>query len=124
MALHRDIFWVGRQWAVTGAGVQAVDQRLRGVLDIGIARLWDDDLVQSRRAKPGVNAADFDKALTVARERFPNTLVNVPVSDPMVAQLKALGVIATPVVSPVVPAMKLRAEGRLARFLPQWRIRR
>ena len=124
MALHRDIFWVGRQWAVTGAGVQAVDQRLRGVLDIGIARLWDDDLVQSRRAKPGVNAADFDKALTVARERFPNTLVNVPVSDPMVAQLKALGVIETPVVSPVVPAMKLRAEGRLARFLPQWRIRR
>jgi len=124
MALHRDIFWVGRQWAVTGAGIQAVDQRLRGVLDIGIARLWDDDLVQSRRAKPGVNAADFDKALTVARERFPNTLVNVPVSDPMVAQLKALGVIETPVVSPVVPAMKLRAEGRLARFLPQWRIRR
>ncbi|HEV2159674.1 hypothetical protein [Bradyrhizobium sp.] len=124
MALHRDIFWVGRQWAVTGAGIQAVDQRLRGVLDIGIARLWDDDLVQSRRAKPGVNAADFDKALTVARERFPNTLVDMPASDPIVAQLKALGVIETPVVSPVVPAMKLRAEGRLARFLPQWRIRR
>jgi hypothetical protein len=124
MALHRDIFWVGRQWAVTGAGVQAVDQRLRGVLDIGIARLWDDDLVQSRRTKPGVNAADFDKALTVARERFPNTPVNVPASAPIVAQLKALGVIETPVVSPVVPAMKLRAEGRLARFLPQWRIRR
>ena len=52
MALHRDIFWVGRQWAVTGAGIQAVDQRLRGVLDIEIARLWDDALVQSRRAKP------------------------------------------------------------------------
>jgi hypothetical protein len=41
-----------------------------------------------------------------------------------VAQLKALGVIETPVVSPVVPAMQLRAEGKLARFLPQWRIRR
>ncbi|TQF38253.1 hypothetical protein UNPF46_17170 [Bradyrhizobium sp. UNPF46] len=117
MALHRDIFWVGRQWAVTGAGIQAVDQRLRGVLDIEIARLWDDDLVRSRRAKPGVNAADFDKALTVARERFPE-------SNPLVAQLEALGVIGAPVVSPAVPAMKLRAEGRLARFLPQWRIRR
>ena len=117
MALHRDIFWVGRQWAVTGAGIQAIDQRLRGVLDIEIARLWDDDLVQSRRAKPGVNAADFDKALTVARERFPG-------ADPIVAQLEALGVIEAPVVSPVVPAMRLRAEGRLARFLPQWRIRR
>lgn len=120
MALHRDIFWVGRQWAVTGAGIQALDQRLRGVLDIEIARLWDDDLVQSRRAKPGVNAADFDKALTVARARFPQT----PVSDPFVAQLEALGVIEAPVPSPVVPAMKLRVEGRLARFLPQWRVRR
>lgn len=120
MALHRDIFWVGRQWAVTGAGVQAVDQRLRGVLDIEIARLWDDDLVQSRRAKPGVNAADFDKALEVARERFPQA----PGSDPFVAQLEAFGVIEAPVVNPVVPAMRLRAEGRLARFLPQWRIRR
>ncbi|MBR0812718.1 MULTISPECIES: hypothetical protein [Bradyrhizobium] len=120
MALHRDIFWVGRQWAVTAAGIQAVDQRLRGVLDIELARLWDDDLVQSRRAKPGVNIADFDKALTVARERFPQA----PELDPFVAQLEALGVIEAPVVSPVVPAMQLRAEGRLARFLPQWRIRR
>ncbi|MCK1737222.1 hypothetical protein IVA79_25400 [Bradyrhizobium sp. 138] len=120
MALHRDIFWVGRQWAVTAAGIQAVDQRLRGVLDIEIARLWDDDLVQSRRAKPGVNAADFDKALAVARERFPQA----PEMNPFVVQLKALGVIEAPVVSPLVPAMQLRAEGRLARFLPQWRIRR
>lgn len=117
MALHRDIFWVGRQWAVTGAGIQAVDQRLRGVLDIEIGRLWDENLVQSRRAKPGVNAADFDSALTVARERFPG-------ADPIVAQLQALGVIEAAVVSPVVPAMRLRAEGRLARFLPQWRVRR
>ncbi|KYG19602.1 hypothetical protein SE92_04445 [Bradyrhizobium sp. AT1] len=120
MALHRDIFWVGRQWAVTGAGIQAVDQRLRGVLDIDIARLWDDDLVRSRRAKPGVNAADFDTALKVARERFPQA----PESNPLAAQLEALGVIEAPVVSPAVPAMQLRAEGRLARFLPQWRIRR
>ena len=116
MALHRDIFWIGRQWAVTGAGVQAVDQRLRGVLDIDIARLWDEGLVQSRRAKPGVNAEDFDKALTMARERFPET----PVSAPFLAQLKTPGVIETP----VAPAMQLRVEGRLARFLPQWRVRR
>ncbi|MBR0833671.1 hypothetical protein JQ612_10740 [Bradyrhizobium manausense] len=120
MTLHRDIFWVGRQWAVTGAGIQAIDQRLRGVLDIEIARLWDESLVQSRRAKPGVNAEDFDKALTMARERFPET----PASAPFLAQLKALGVIETPVVHPVLPAMQLRAEGRLARFLPQWRVRR
>ena len=44
-------------------------------------------------------------------------------SNPLVAQLEALGVIEAPVVSAAVPAMQLRAEGRLARFLPQWRIR-
>jgi hypothetical protein len=27
MALHRDIYWVGRQWAVTGYGIQACDQK-------------------------------------------------------------------------------------------------
>jgi hypothetical protein len=124
MALHRDIFWVGRQWAVTGAGIQAVDQRLRGVLDIDVARLWDDDLVQSRRAKPGVNAADFDTALTAARNRFPKVPVEALEPYPIVAQLEALGVIEAPIVNPVVPAMQLRAEGKLARFLPQWRIRR
>jgi hypothetical protein len=124
MALHRDIFWVGRQWAVTGAGIQAVDQRLRGVLDIDVARLWDDDLVQSRRAKPGVNAADFDTALTTARDRFPKVPVEAPEPDSIVAQLEALGVIEAPIVNPVVPAMQLRAGGKLARFLPQWRIRR
>jgi hypothetical protein len=120
MALHRDIFWIGRQWAVTGAGIQAVDQRLRGVLDIAVSRLWDEDLVQSRRAKPGVNAADFDKALAVARERFPQASAPAPI----VAQLEALAVTDAPAVSPVMPAMKLHTEGRLARFLPQWRVRR
>ncbi|WGD56444.1 hypothetical protein QA641_22585 [Bradyrhizobium sp. CB1650] len=119
MPLHRDIFWVGRQWAVTGFGIQAVDQRLRGVLDIESARLWDDDLIQNRRAKPGVNAEDFDKALTVARGRYPQA------TAPIIEQLDVLGVIeASPAASPVMPAMKLRVEGRLARFLPQWRIRR
>ena len=34
MALHRDIFWVGRQWAVTGYGVQACDQKQKGQFDI------------------------------------------------------------------------------------------
>jgi hypothetical protein len=121
MSLHRDIFWIGRQWAVTGVGIQAVDQRLRGVLDINVTRLWDDALIQSRRAKAGVNVEDFDKAVTMARERFPQ----MPVAEPLIAQLEALGVIeAAPATSPVVPAMQLRAEGKLARFLPQWRVRR
>ena len=120
MALHRDIFWIGRQWAVTGAGIQAVDQRLRGVLDIDTARLWDDALIQNRRAKAGVNVEDFDKAVTMARARYPQ----MPAAEPIIAQLKALGAVeASPAESSVVPAMQLHAEGSLARFLPQWRIR-
>ena len=50
MPLHRDIHWIGRQWAVTGNGMQAVDQRLKGKYDIDIARLWDDDLPKSLQA--------------------------------------------------------------------------
>lgn len=157
MALHRDIFWVGRQWAVTGFGIQAVDQRLRGVLDIEIARIWDDDFVQSRRAKPGINVEDFDKALTMARTRHPQgaapaTIASKPASIPpaprkaegppadesaevgsLIAMLSKLEPTKSPEppafapkVSPPAaqPPLELRAEGRLARFLPQWRIRR
>jgi len=71
MPLHRDIFWVGRQWAVTGFGVQAVDQRLKGAFDIEVDRLWDDDLPQRMRALAWLKAEDFETALTVARSRFP-----------------------------------------------------
>jgi hypothetical protein len=158
MALHRDIFWVGRQWAVTGFGIQAVDQRLRGVLDIEIARLWDVDLVASRRAKPGVNVEDFDKALSMARTRWPQGPAPDPVAlkpapirqevrpaaappakapaevDSLIARLSQLELpqipeppattSAAPPAAPVRPTLALRAEGKLARFLPQWRIRR
>jgi hypothetical protein len=118
MALHRDIFWIGRQWAVTGAGIQAVDQRLRGVLDIEIARLWDDAHVQSRRAKPGVNVEDFDQALATARTRFPREPAQMADAPPPPAARPL------PTPAPVPLAFVLRAEGKLARFLPQWRVRR
>jgi len=46
MPLHRDIYWVGRQWAVTGYGMQAIDQRLNGIFDIEVSRLWEDSLAE------------------------------------------------------------------------------
>ena len=73
MALHRDIFWIGRQWAVTGHGMQLIDQRLEGAFDIEPARLWDDDLIESLRAKAWLKAEDFEKGLTVARTRYPQS---------------------------------------------------
>jgi hypothetical protein len=71
MALHRDILWIGRQWAVTGHGMQLIDQRLEGAFDIEVNRLWDDDLIESLRAKTWLKAEDFDKGLQVARTRHP-----------------------------------------------------
>lgn len=142
MALHRDIYWVGRQWAVTGFGVQAIDQRLKGAFDIEAVRLWEDDLTEHMRAQAWLNVADFDKALSVARSRFPepprkaHALVDsvleliqpassgpskpaVPQSDAGVPQNQpVLLEPRDPLAMPV-----LRAEGRLARFLPQWRVR-
>ena len=79
MALHRDIFWIGRQWAVTGHGMQLIDQRLEGAFDIEVIRLWDDDLIESLRAKAWLKSEDFDKALAVARTRHPQAQV-VPTS--------------------------------------------
>ena len=64
MALHRDIYWVGRQWAVTGYGMQACDQKQKGKFDIEASRLWDDDVLESLRANAWLNLEDFDKALS------------------------------------------------------------
>jgi hypothetical protein len=89
MPLHRDIFWIGRQWAVTGHGMQLIDQRLMGAFDIEVARLWDDDLIARMRTKAWLNAADFDKGLAVARTRH--------------SQLQAA---STSVVAPPPPAAK------------------
>jgi hypothetical protein len=86
MALHRDILWIGRQWAVTGHGMQLIDQRLEGAFDIEVARLWDDDLIESMRSKKWLNAADFDKGLEVARTRHPRPApgaVTLPAIEPI-----------------------------------------
>ena len=71
MALHRDIYWVGRQWAVTGYGMQAVDPKLKGQFDIEAFRLWEDGLSESLNAGGWLNSEDFAKALSVARARYP-----------------------------------------------------
>lgn len=96
MALHRDIFWIGRQWAVTGHGMQLIDQRLMGAFDIETGRLWDDDLIARTRAKAWLNAADFDNGLAVARTRH---------SQPQAA---STAVVAPPVpaIEPIAPAAK------------------
>jgi hypothetical protein len=105
MALHRDIFWIGRQWAVTGHGMQLIDQRLMGAFDIEVARLWDDDLIERVRAKAWLNATDFDKGLAVARTRHPQSSSTSLVAPPV------------PAIEPIAPPPKLERPATVV--LPQ-----
>lgn len=69
MVLHRDIYWLGKQWAVTGYGVQAVSDRHEMRFDIAAARIWDENLDADMRQLPWFDAEDFAKAVDVARKR-------------------------------------------------------
>ena len=136
MALHRDIFWIGRQWAVTGHGMQLIDQRLEGAFDIEAIRLWDDDLIESLRAKAWLKAEDFDKALAAARTRHsqaqavPTSVVAPPA--PAIEPIEPPPPPAEPQVleSPPVaieppkqhsPDLQMKIDGG-ARFARPWRV--
>jgi hypothetical protein len=64
MALHRDIYWVGRQWAVTGYGIQAIDRKLKGKFDIGASRVWKEGLLENMRDEAWLTAR-------ISTKRFP-----------------------------------------------------
>jgi hypothetical protein len=120
MALHRDIFWVGRQWAVTGYGMQAVDQKQKGKFDIEASRVWEDGLAEAMRAEGWLNSADFDRALGVAREHFPRPSHAVAPPPQRVAEVRR-DAVEPP--KPPAPAFDMRIEGWPAKFVQPWRIR-
>jgi hypothetical protein len=108
MPLHRDIHWIGRQWAVTGHGMQLIDQKLKGFFDIEASRLWEEALVETMRGKEWLNVADFDKGLEVARKRFPpGGITPLPAAE-TVAQAPPIASIAPrpPVVTPEEPGLR------------------
>jgi hypothetical protein len=132
MALHRDIFWVGRQWAVTGHGIQAVDQKQKGKFDIEASRVWQNDLAESLRGEGWLNIEDFDKALAVARKQFPQPPGMVAALRQSVSQAKpaspvkqASQVREDPIEQPKSAPQRfdMRVEGCSARFVRPWRIR-
>lgn len=109
MPLHRDIHWIGRQWAVTGHGVQLIDQKLQGFFDIEVSKLWDDVLVEAMHAKDWLNTADFEKALGIARARYPQapgaeTSPRQPASLPAIEPVEPFTpVVKTPEPKPETP---------------------
>ena len=67
--LHRDVYWLGKQWAVTRYGVQAVSKKFEMKFDIEACRIWENSLGESLRAESWFDAEDFHEALSVARRR-------------------------------------------------------
>ena len=130
MTLHRDIYWVGRQWAVTGYGVQACNQKQKGKFDIEADRLWQDGVLESMRALKWLNIEDFDNAISAARKYYPEPPRKAAppqqrVSALKEADLKETSRKANPIEppGPVAQKFNMRIEGWPAKFVRQWRIR-
>jgi hypothetical protein len=122
MALHRDIYWVGRQWAVTGYGLQAVDQKLKGNFDIEAAGLWQDGLLERMQSERWLNVEDFSKALAIARARYP-----APPSEGASSHEHAPSQMQPPKAAidrrkPVAPPFEMRVERWPAKFIRPWRV--
>lgn len=67
VVLHRDIYWLGKQWAVTGYGIQAVDKKLNMKFDIEVGRLEEEGLADAMRSESWFDIDDFNEALEIAR---------------------------------------------------------
>lgn len=130
MALHRDIFWVGRQWAVTGYGVQACDQKQKGQFDLEGSRLWEDGVQESLRAEAWLNIEDFEKALEVARKYYPEPPQKAAPPAPDIPDLKevdskAVATGKSPVAATTnmsAQKFELRIASWPAKFVRTWRV--
>jgi hypothetical protein len=150
MPLHRDIFWVGKQWSVTGHGMQAIDQKLKGKFDIEVSRIWDDDLHDALSDEKWFNPGDFDKGLAEARKHYPQpadrpapkarpVLVAPPPPDDSIAEKDEPKTNPSPSPSPspnpnsepnpkanqnaALADFSMRIIGCRAKFVPSWRVR-
>lgn len=132
MPLHRDIFWVGRQWAVTGHGIQACNQKQKGQFDIEGSRLWEDGVQERLRAEAWLNIEDFEKAVEVARKYYPEPPRKPAPVEPKIPDLQEVedSKIVPDAESPVDPPrnaagpeFELHIASWPAKFVREWRIR-
>ncbi|WP_152977550.1 hypothetical protein [Bradyrhizobium pachyrhizi] len=101
MPLHRDIHWLGRQWAVTGHGLQLINQKQMGYYDVEAARLWDARVTEVQ-SKAWIDRPDFDKALEIARGKFAQ-MAPADLSPPAPIASPPPPVRATPPAAPRAP---------------------
>jgi hypothetical protein len=140
MALHRDIFWIGRHWAVTGFGMQAINQKHGGQFDIAVERLWDDDLPDGLRDQKWFNPDDFAKGLAIAqaRHRKPpprpeppplpvqtllKSTTSAEAAPPEAAVAKAADPDPLKPVEAMPSLLQMSASGHTAKLLRVWRMR-
>src|SRR5664279_2168587 len=96
MALHRDIYWVGRQWAVTGYGIQACNQKQKGQFDVEGSRLWEAGMLERLGAEEWLNIEYFEKAIQIDRKDYPEPPRRAAKPEPRVPELKPLDLQAMP----------------------------
>lgn len=130
MALHRDIYWVGKQWAVTGHGIQACNQKQKSRFDIEASRLWEDGVQEAVRAEKWINADDFEKAVAIARKYYPEPPGWAPrpprpatPAEPKPAPPPRHILFPEPLLKPGTAKFNMRFEGLGGRLTPVWRIR-
>jgi hypothetical protein len=121
MSLHRDIHWVGRQWAVTGYGIQACDQKRKGQFDIEGSRMWEDGVLDSVRALNWLNAEDFEKAVSVARRYYPEPPRSTPPAEHSASPPP--GEASSLLPEQAAETFQMRSTAVHAKLLPVWRIR-
>ena len=123
MALHRDIYWVGKQWAVTGHGIQACNQKQRGQFDIAASQLWEEGIQDAVRSLDWVNKDDFDKAIAAARKHYPEPPGKARPSAPASPAIHMAAAPEPQSVRVVTPKFDMHVEGVSAKLRPVWRVR-
>ena len=121
MPLHRDIYWVGRQWAVTGYGIQACDQKQKSQFDIEGSRMWEDGVLDSVRALEWLKSEDFEKAVSVARQYYPEPPRGTPPAEDSAS--RPPGGASSLLPERAAETFQMRYAGVHAKLLPVWRIR-
>ena len=76
--LHPDIFWLGRQWTVTGFGIQSINPKLNKTFDVEASRIWEEGLAEAMLSEDWFDIEDFRDALNEARKRSQETPRQIP----------------------------------------------
>ena len=111
-----------RQWAVTGYGIQACNQKRKGQFDIDGSRLWEEGVLDSVRSLKWLNAEDFEKAVSVARRHYPQPPRSTPPAEHSASPPPKENCSLAP--RQTAETFQMRIVAVHAKLVPVWRVRR